>query len=1672
MTGSYDPLDLAIFNNLQNLAAGIGSSYAQSQEEERRHRLGTEALRKYAEDPSIENYVNAARFADMQGAIKASQALQQNKVQSDIDTGIAQMAQMLGIPPELARVLYENPKMKEFFDQPGAQDPLGHLADDDRKTYQSHGAAIEGHTRNASLAREMRMSGSKAALAEYAQATGMSPALIKKMKKKDIQELGRRVEINELTEAARKQVRMKLYENPNLTPQQRRAYESEILASPEFMDFLANEVDKSRMPKGGLYSPNQIVHSTGQYMDKLFEGQPQPVGQDSTGRPIGRIAMPTTSSITQGTTPQGQQNVPQGTQPQTQNVPQEEERQTTPQVAPSQGTTPQGPQPQQPQPQTPQGTPQGTPPQQSQGPVAPEGGSHDDVLRLIQETLNPELKQPEEQRDPEKPITFRDRQAAFVENAKKYNKYKDWPDEELQAAWQNHKDLSAGKKYLDYRSQASLEDEGPAPSEEQLKGYLEKSLIEDFFFQGVKPSQAKEAANAAINGLAKEDLQKLLGKINNKEDLTKATEYVLNQINKKGEDGNFIDKLPEGVSEETSSQLLDTLVVGGTRGLLAAADQAPLALTTAAAAAAIPGAGPFLTAGVVALNSAGFAWRVKNNLNRSKAYTAFFSQPKTGSQTQKNYEERYRFAERYRDEFTNDERKQLLDGKMSQELSNKVLGLINKEDFVEKSLNMLFRPASTIDEKTLRIAETMENKFPNFNEHAVLAAEMFGSLTSGHYIHSKAVGARTPKQAISQVTKKTKPQPGRMTILTPAGAEIPVKPTTKEVLNNVRKKLISAVKGGKTEPTSGAQKAYEQRWNQWAASKGRQIMEPFHQGGRWFSNSAPFRHAVISGAYGGLDYYLDEALEEPYLARCLLNMGVGGLASGLDYHYYRTKNLAHNINHESNASMFRQFTKDFGGTTSTSAEGQVFDIPPLKRQIVFTPEGTVYTKPSTTPPSNLPEGPVGFKEFNTVQSDNFVSFAGVSKDLGVPIPDFTRTPASKSVVVDERAAHRFVDSIWDHKNLIIEGGRQQDLAPFIDQEAVKKVLGEQIYQQDVVPKTEDLKTVAKHLYEELDTQAQAAPTKATMNRLRTGLTSMAHYFEDHPSLGASFGKAKTLFDDTYKHVFREHFTVKDLIDYHRAVNKQKHKVQLALEKDYSPDNQLLSDFYTALDTMLVRALPKEMKDTLRKADNMYYAYKYSEELDDIMKTIDRSNLSNWLEGKSSFKNLSERIYKGFKNSHVSNALRKALVHDDYLRNYFLAPNVEVISDGNMTKNSRAIENVADFSGGVDGLRKAAYFTPAGKPVGLGMNVLSNMKALGKLDVQKRGIDAMKSSPFAISADIKPLILASRRAHNLRDVQSPFEKRSKEKPDIVSQIDAYGKLRRKVDRAKAKAEMQRQAAIAAEKKKKEEEKKRKAQEAAEAKRRKTQEATEAKKRRKEEDKRKREEREERRRKELLNYKLERDKAKIEAAAKVEIANINAEAKIGAATAKTEGIVAKAKADVEIAESRTEAEIAKAEAGVKKEQEKTTRTVAKAEAQTEKYKSEAETLQAELDLEKEKTGLARDEKQLGKALADLTKAETKERTQDKKFAQKQKEAKRKYINLTTERTQLMTKAMKTKDVKERKHLFKLIEGVHKRIGNLRPYIPDEIIQGFDLAHEQAKDFLDKFYYDKTNPRSTTE
>lgn len=909
---------------------------------------------------------------------------------------------------------------------------------------------------------------------------------------------------------------------------------------------------------------------------------------------------------------------------------------------------------------------------------------------------------------------------------------------------------------------------------------LEAALTEDMFLNGVPYDVAEQTAKDSFATMDPELRDLFLDEVDHREKFSLAVEAILAdtpfdmaqemglevspEIAQRIAPPGSIVQLPEDLSDDLANQIIDSMAVGGVRGVVRMGDSlihGGLIIGAGAAAGVTTGIGwigtTFIAKGIFHTADLYLDTRLAE---RSRYYQAFFLDPRSNTQRQKNVATRREFAEKYSEYFTVDERRAIING--TYEDLGKVKYLINMESLGDTIADFVASPVGALDRRTINAVAWAENEFPNYNESFVRGVELFGDLT-GAGLAGKVIGkafAKAPK--IGKGKQISGPK------------VIEAGPATRSRLVQARAKTIEAI--SKALPGK-AKTLFDKTMKQWADTSGNITYKPYTQNKGFFSlSNALVRRGVLSAGYGAMDYWLDEFMDDSQHARMGLRFLASSIGHVFENYYYQGRQKAFDINSKYQQQQFTKFGEDFGGGVvvrrpSPAPKGSpggafvplpkgsiVVDAPHIGKEIIVKPGGIMEVRPSPTAPENLPEGPVTRKEFLDTQSDNLISIQGLSKNLGIDAPDFTRSEATSVVDVDVDALQEYVQDAWYKKARIIETARQKDLAPLT---GLKEV-----------PKTNDLKKLATKQYAEVERILGNVDRKELVNNINKEIDTIDAYFQVNPTLGGQ--SVQKLANDVRQTLAHEDFDTSRLLDYHQKINKERRALAKALDKEYSPEKAQLLRFYTALDHAIRTAIPEEAKGALDHADNLYRAYKHSEAIDDLMKYSKIENMANWLTGGKIMNTVGDDIYSSLRNSNSANALRKSFLHDDYIRGAMVRPNVAWSRNGEVFRNGDAIESQQELENAFNALQRAMPFGKAGALARAGTYLT---RRGGKLGTLERGREAVKSTEAYQAPEYKELVNASSKAHDLREIEAPTGRSKDEHSDVIEDIEKF-KAKRK------------------------------------------------------------------------------------------------------------------------------------------------------------------------------------------------------------------------------------------------------------------------------------------------------
>lgn len=509
------------------------------------------------------------------------------------------------------------------------------------------------------------------------------------------------------------------------------------------------------------------------------------------------------------------------------------------------------------------------------------------------------------------------------------------------------------------------------------KDAIRSALLEDLYYRGIPPGEANALVDVVLNAIGNDILE---AQINNGEfstsgqikDFVKdATQYI------GGTDKSFLDELPEEVVASIFKVAKDSAVVGLSSALFAGADAYTFSYVldkVLKATGSVLPAGKAIKVALWLAQGAQFAYKYYKHGNIDQYIRAIYGTPRSHAEAEEFADLREKFARENENYFSYDEAQQIRNGTYKD--NKKLFKVLNKTNFFEKTMDVLFEPVTSLDKSTIGAKDRIYTNFPDYNQHVDSVASIFGGLT-GNWLHSN-VGPNANH--------------GVMMITTPEGKQVPVANVDRKAINNARKKLNEQFqpKGYKQGPQ---EQLYNQHWDNWANGKGNVFFQPLSSNENIFYNPH-FRHGLSALVVGGIDAVLDKVFQDPatkYLWGGLVHASTGFGNAFLDDFYYRLQNQKLQKNYQSFVNTFRNMAKDYNGTMSMEGNNSVFTMPDINTQVTLTPEGLVSTKPlKPTVPSKKVSGKVTPYEYKKTQSPSIVSLTAVSELLDVDVPNFVR----------------------------------------------------------------------------------------------------------------------------------------------------------------------------------------------------------------------------------------------------------------------------------------------------------------------------------------------------------------------------------------------------------------------------------------------------------------------------------------------------------------------------------------------------------------------------------------------------------------------------------------------------------------------------------------------------------
>lgn len=987
-----------------------------------------------------------------------------------------------------------------------------------------------------------------------------------------------------------------------------------------------------------------------------------------------------------------------------------------------------------------------------------EGDAETQLTPEEKKALSPTELTEFEQKVGLRPFTTRDWETFkdFSKRAKKYDQYKDWTEEELERFYKTRKFFVSGMKT--YKNHIAETDEGEqrnAFKREEGRRLLALGVESDLHHFGVKPDDAKAVADVVMSMFDTPDGQQVLELMGNNADglmevLAGISGYVLQVVQDE-------EKLPADIDANISSKLMDTAYVGTARAIVSALDMTTSELFMAGLSASISAAvGGGTRGGWIGSIAAGvgaaatFGYRFYKQSCREEVYSAFFRSPRSKAEDLAYTDLRYDFAERYKDRFTTEELKDIIAGTYTD--GAKIQSIIAESNWLENAIDYLVAPVSTIDDKYFHIVEGIEQEHPNYDESVVRGMEFFGQLVGVGAANVVAHKAGQVTSAVKQAVQETK------------GVQYEGTTRAKQIINSARRQMRKHDRAlrnaGVNIDPSIYELQYDERMNTWVASPGQETFQPYKQGVKVFKTSPMFRRAVMAAAYAGLDKVLDEKMEDSFLARLLLNMGMGTAGHILEGHYYRLKLKEMDINHAWQKNAFSNFAEDFGGTITVTPEGTVYNVSGLGKEIVYTPGSTMTVRPVTSPTPHVPTtGIVRADEFIKAQSSNLMSYAGVSDNLGIEVPNVARAAPSQVVDVELRDLDSMVQNHWETKKKLIAEARTKDLQPLLNYEMMEKVTGQK-FPEGHVPSTAELKQISTNTYDLAKEQASASSTRDVIMKFRDNEQAIINHFANNVDFVDSHPKINTFLNSLKRTIMSKDFSVDDLFEQHKKLNKNIRDLERAQARDYKPEYESHIAAYKELNELVLGLLPEEARSTIADADAFYAAYKASKNLDDVVAAASTyDSIDTWLLKGNSFEKAAQDIYDNFKSGNIANVLKQSLLHDDYTRSFINKPNVTLLQDGSVISQGQAISTLGEFASQWKNFERISLFTDVGKFSRFATGVSNKVATLAG---QEKAAETLASDNGWRSEAFNSLIQDSSQAHQLREINTPYSRAEKAK----------------------------------------------------------------------------------------------------------------------------------------------------------------------------------------------------------------------------------------------------------------------------------------------------------------------
>lgn len=350
--------------------------------------------------------------------------------------------------------------------------------------------------------------------------------------------------------------------------------------------------------------------------------------------------------------------------------------------------------------------------------------------------------------------------------------------------------------------------------------------------------------------------------------------------------------------------------------------------------------------------------------------------------------------------------------------------------------------------------------------------------------------------------------------------------------------------------------------------------------------------------------------------------------------------------------------------------------------------------------------------------------------------------------LDAPALNRKIQEAWQKKKQYIEDARSKDLVSYLDRRNLEAYYGRSV-PEGYVPPTLELREYAHSMYDDAAGLANRISPKSTIKKFLGLQQGIFDYFSNNPEVADSQRIINGFFKKLQTSMNAGEFSTGDLIHEYQKLNYSQRQLYKSQAKEYKPEVSSQINAYQTLKELVLELLPTDARKKLIEADSAYAAYKRSENLDEHMMAITQNaNLNTWLSGgKKSFSQYADSIYKDFGASNISEALKYALIHDDYLFDLASQPNVSLLLDGKTIRKGQSLSEHGDITNQVFDLDKVSPFSFVGRAARAASGISKKGAAVENIDTS---VSMLNSDPYQRSPDLIKLTEGSKTQFKLRE----------------------------------------------------------------------------------------------------------------------------------------------------------------------------------------------------------------------------------------------------------------------------------------------------------------------------------